>query len=163
MSHPGLELTSLHETEECPLLSRPPRGKHGKREVGRRLRFNHFLSCLLPSLDPRVAENQRHPRAEEISEWEKEQGSLSMQPPYNRAVVTLQSEKPGLRAVDPMLLWPHLHLSEPESLTPPPILFLLSQLWLWTVGWVPPPRLESMGCEVMGLSVFLPHPGLWWQ
>lgn len=81
MSHSGLELTSLHKTGKYPLLSCPPMGKLGKSEVGRGLHSTISYLAFFLLLIPRVAENQRHPRAEEISEWEKEQGSLSMQSP----------------------------------------------------------------------------------
>lgn len=118
VSHSGLELTSLHKSGECHLLSRPPMGEHGKSNVRRGLSSTISYHVFFLLLIPRVAENQRHPRAQEISEWEKEQKSLSMQLSYSRAVVSQQSEKPGLGAVDPMLLWPHLHPSEPEYLTP---------------------------------------------
>lgn len=141
VSQSGLELTSLHKSGECHLLSRPPVGEHGKSEVGRGSRSTISYHVLFLLLIPRVAENQRHPRAQEISEWEKEQGSLSMQLLYSRAVVTQQSGKPGLGAVDPMPLWPHLHPSKPESLTPFFLVIpaLSSFPWWWAMAmdhWV---------------------------
>lgn len=86
VSHPGLELAPSHKTGWCQPLSMYS-GQVWHQEGGRGWSSATSGLWFFLLLVPIVSENQRHPIAQEISEWQEEGDSLSLQSPCG-AVVT---------------------------------------------------------------------------